>query len=102
MEPTTLTALKESIIAWEKKLEADNPHQISLGPNACPLCDLFFYSNCEGCPIMVRTREALCMKTPYREADDALADWQYAHGKKEYFQEAAKKEIAFLKSLLPL
>lgn len=107
MDDRTLSALKASIVAWEKKLQQDDPYLINLGPDACPLCQLFNSTEtedpCVGCPVYDRTGLTACRHTPYAEAMFAIIDWR--NFKKPEYREAARaaiqKEIDFLKSFLP-
>lgn len=73
----------------------------------CPLCQLFIENDCKGCPVSDRTGEGGCEGSPYR---DWLAATYYdvaIHGQRAQNRqnpealEAAKAELAFLKSLLP-
>jgi hypothetical protein len=92
MDDATLNALKESIKKWERR--ATGEHNLPLGTAACPLCRLFHcdYTNgkcCEGCPVFEKTGECCCIDTPYLSYTDNRTDAN------------AKRELEFLKSLLP-
>jgi hypothetical protein len=106
MNPEALVALKGSIKKWElivKGKEKDN------GGTNCPLCILYAKSPgyCGECPISLKTKRVQCDDTPYE-------DWRKHHSQvhEKYPDKAlsidcpeckrlAKKELAFLKSLLP-
>ena len=93
MDGVTLIALKESIEKWEKR--AAGAHNLPLGTAACPLCRLFHAdyqtdtASCEGCPVFEKTRGPFCIATPYLDYADNPTDAN------------AKRELEFLKSLLP-
>jgi hypothetical protein len=100
MDQKTLTALKGSIAKWQAIVDGTG---VDHGSSNCPLCQLFRYSNdynaggnCEGCPVAEEVEDTCCDSTPYQEyatADD--------FDDKEAMATAAKKELEFLKSLLP-
>ena len=100
MNSKTLKALKQSIKHWER-LVAGEPGE-EMGRHTCALCKLFRpYKptlNCLGCPVAVKTGKPGCQSTPYDVAANAFV-FQGKHSKT--FNRAAKKELAFLKSLLP-
>jgi hypothetical protein len=89
MNKTTLQALKESIKHWERLcLGHDEP----LGTKGCALCKKFWdFHSCDGCPVQARTGLPYCNGTPYESA------WRA----KELRDKRFKKELEFLKSLLP-
>ena len=103
MNKRTLTALKGSIRKWEKIAAGKG---VSRGADTCPLCWLFntgedFSVDCVGCPVMLKTGFRHCVGTPY---------WRFVglanrHGRGRATTPAAKaaarRELAFLKSLLP-
>lgn len=101
MNVETLEALKASISAWEGKLAEENPENIRTGATACPLCRLFYYYDCRGCPVKEKTGKPLCSGTPYNAASNARLDWLLEVVTRKDFQLAAQAEIDFLKSLLP-
>lgn len=88
MNAKTLKALRGSIRKWERIVAGTGSDN---GPHNCPLCRLFFWNReaCEGCPVAAKTGRAQCDGTPYRDYD-----WS---GSKE----DARRELNFLKSLLP-
>lgn len=100
MNAETLTALQESIAHWESV--ASGNHE-DIGPRRCALCEMFAIGKhidniCVGCPVAEATGKKGCRGTPYRSVEDALDDYGV---NSDQFIEAAEKELAFLKSLLP-
>jgi hypothetical protein len=96
MPPETLTALQGSIAKWQAIVDGTG---VDNGAENCPLCQLFHADfrtdeefGCSGCPVSEAGHHG-CGGTPY----DA-----YSHARTEGKErEAAVKELAFLKSLLP-
>jgi hypothetical protein len=105
MDAKTLEALNASIAKWERNAEAKSPEDAKLGSEYCPLCHLFANgsekSPCEGCPVKLKTGLGGCEETPYWAADWAHDDWLDGDATAEDFHAAARKEVDFLKSLLP-
>lgn len=96
--PKTLAALKASIEKWQKIVKTSNDYQdLDLGPETCPLCELFyrgFPKPCSSrCPVKIATGKDHCYGSPYAEVADA--DSQAS------FKIHAVRELEFLKSLLP-
>ena len=100
MNRETLKALRGSIKKWEKIVAGTGEDD---GCNNCPLCDLFFNKtgSCFGCPVMDKTGRDECVGTPY-------GAWRWTH--EDNFpltadtpeqKTAARRELKFLKSLLP-
>lgn len=88
-------ALRGSIKKWEGILAGKTRDKQS---DNCPLCQTFYL--CEGCPVMEKTGYNQCRLTPYDE-------WNYKGGmgstaNTPKLKRIARKEIAFLKSLLPV
>lgn len=102
MDRRTLTALNASIKHWEENVAAEKPEDATFSPNDCALCRIFFEEIfCGNCPVAVRTGQGCCGGTPYYDAVDAHEDWQDCVGSRAAYREAARRELAFLKSLLP-
>ena len=105
MNKKTLEALLGAIEKWEKIAEGKG---IDEGTENCPLCKMFATGEmgCPGCPVSIRTGASGCNYTPY-------ADWvihhKTAHDKFntpyaaecEDCKRLARKEVEFLRSLLP-
>jgi hypothetical protein len=103
MPKKTLAALKRSIKnKWEgivagtvKDYATDN----------CDLCKLFFtlgQDRCKGCPVMEATGLPGCENTPYDEWDKVCNEAPYGRtGDTPKRKAAARKELKFLRSLLP-
>lgn len=100
MNVRTLKALKGSIRKWEKIWKGTGE---DLGGYNCPLCQL--PGSCVGCPVYERTGWGSCGKTPF-------GGWIQHHWDKHWDEHPviiycptckrlAKRELDFLKSLLP-
>lgn len=109
MEEKTLKALKASIAKWEAKAKAKSINQFGVGAKGCPLCSLFNKPNmntqlsCVGCPVFAKTGKLWCAGTPQEDAEGIRNEW-LIYGPSEYrhiAHEIARKEVAFLRSLLP-
>lgn len=99
MNPQTLEALKGSIAKWEAIVLGQG---VDRGPDNCPLCKQFRkikerFVSCAGCPVAQRTGLNGCKGTPYEDYERASI--QGSSPKR--LTERARKELAFLKSLLP-
>lgn len=97
MNQVALKALKGSIKKWKGIVAGDVTDQ---GSDNCPLCVAFHKNYCAKCPVMKKTGVACCNKTPYR------TDWCLVAGEGHTADSpprvaAAKKELKFLRSLLP-
>lgn len=90
MNKRTLKALQGSIRKWQGVVDGRVKDK---GPSNCPLCEVFFYHHCRGCPVAEHTGFSDCYDTPYDE-------WCEASTPAEE-RRAARHELAFLKSLLP-
>jgi len=105
LDKATLKALKDSIKKWEKIVAGEGEDK---GTINCPLCWLYYGSDsgtCVGCPVMRKTGLADCKGTPY-------TNWVRHHMEQhldmfscvvycEECKKLAKRELEFLKSLLP-
>ena len=105
MNRKTLVALKGSISKWEKIVAGTG---VDDGYRNCPLCALFIpdpsepYPACKGCPVAARAGKGACHTTPYDLwADQFIYEDRPWHVKTKSQKAAARKELAFLKSLLP-
>lgn len=97
MDEVTLTALKGSITKWQHIVDGTGRDK---GPDNCPLCQIFHSMFrvddepcCNGCPVAAAVNAAGCEGTPY-------ADFVRVETEEEMIA-AAKRELAFLISLLP-
>lgn len=99
MDAKTLEALKASIAKWEENAAVTELSEARVYGDTCPLCKLFSYDintlDCKGCPVAVKTGKSQCNGSPW----DAARGAKYKTLGK--FRAAARKEVAFLKSLLP-
>lgn len=94
MDAKTLKALNGSIKKWEAIVAGTG---IDAGRINCPLCRLFFYNDCFGCPVSKKTQQDGCSGSPY----DEYLDLSEGEGTHDELRNAAKKELDFLKSLRP-
>lgn len=104
MNAQTIEALKASIAKWERNAEAKTPRGYKTGPESCALCKLFFWKDCDGCPVAQNTGSLFCNGSPYEHAWEAYAVWRiYPKDaeRRDRAHAAARDEVAFLKSLLP-
>jgi hypothetical protein len=103
MNPETLTALKVSIQHWEELSNATSLDDANIGPSSCALCGLFntplkkrLGKTCIGCPVYERTGLEGCRNSPYENINRSFLGEDFPN-----FLIHAKKELVFLKSLLP-
>lgn len=127
MNNKTLLALTCSIGHWEKNADANYLHEVSVGAANCALCSLYnqpsmpLEERCIGCPVFSETNKKHCDGTPYREAASNYKKWRKWRGfavnnkfrlrydtttvtynrLRDTFRASAKKEVEFLKLLLP-
>lgn len=99
MTKTTLKLLKRAIAHWWRMANGKSKRGELPEGEQCDLCVRFMVAgNCTGCPVKQKTGENLCADTPFHDAWSAYV----LKGKgSAAFKAAAKKELAFLKSLLP-
>ena len=110
MKQEVLTALKESIKHWEENEKAENVSEINVCGDGCALCAMFYDDDatdsvCSGCPVKNATGFYSCEYSPYENARNAYWAWDCAPDNVAYrtlFKIAAREEIDFLKSLLPV
>ncbi len=78
--------------AWEKTFEKwewiVKGYTVRGGLYCCGLCDLFFNSGCEGCPIFSLTKQMVCVGTPHE---------QWEHGGRS--PSLARKELDYLREV---
>ena len=111
MNAKTLKALKGSIKKWEKILDGK---AIDEGRGNCPLCQLFWNEirpcntpdNKERCPVKIRSGRVGCNRTPYSTWTQHQLNvhgvyWTDKRIKCDKCKPIVKKELDFLKSLLP-
>lgn len=97
------TPLEESIEHWERLVSGKRLPNETIGRIYCALCEAYYWSKsgiCEGCPVKEKTGQPYCFNTPYQLVEDIYNKSNGALDSKK-FKAAAKKELAFLKSLLP-
>lgn len=103
MKPKTLKALKKSIEHWTRLVNGKRAPNEVTGPEHCALCSLFLDKDkdgnfCTGCPVKAKTGYDTCFGTPYAAAERTGNDFGFDSPQ---FRRAARKELNFLKSLLP-
>lgn len=99
MEKEVLKALKGSIKKWDNIVKGTGGDE---GTQNCPLCQLDGF--CKECPVKLSTGRQCCRRTPYTswcDHKDKKHDGYWGVVKCSKCIEIAKKELAFLKSLLP-
>jgi hypothetical protein len=96
MDAKTLKALKGSINKWKANAEIDYLKKAKINITDCQLCDLFWYNDCTGCPVMEKSKYSCCVGTPYVAGAKA-----YNANDLAAFIEASHAEVEFLQSLLP-
>jgi len=103
MDTKTLKALQLSIDHWARLATGTYTQGYEhVGSKCCALCTAFFHTGsemCEGCPVRDKTGKSVCVDSPYSTAA-RTAD---IHGLDSLsFRAAARDELKFLKSLLPI
>ena len=110
MKPETLTALKASIQHLEELSNATSLDDVSITSESCALCGLFntplMEENevCIGCPVYEHTGLRRCRQTPWGNVYWSLQEFRFFKGLADDLPEFlihAKKELVFLRSLLP-
>lgn len=94
MDDRTLIALMGSIQKWENIVAGT---QEDRGLEDCPLCMLFHYDTCDGCPVKSKTGMDGCKGSPY----DGILRYQYPVSATRGYTDKARDALDFLKSLLP-
>ena len=109
MNRKTLTALKKSIKHWEENVAAETAWDASTRASECALCAIFLYNGtqtrCTGCPVREKTKRSYCNRSPYTKAHEAFSGWFRSPNSpeaKKRWSVAAKAELTFLRSLLPV
>ena len=107
MYKTTLRALEKSIEHWKRLATGNAGEHESIFGSSCALCSLFVdcYTdkgdNCSGCPVSKRTGLSMCNDTPWSAVRNAFdPTHEFSMFTKE-FQDAAKVQLKFLRSLRP-
>lgn len=98
MDARTLEALKGSIEKWRLIVEEGGEDRGYLN---CPLCERFNTGfGCGGCPVAVRTEHYFCDGSPFQEWERLKKGFTGCADTPEKL-DAARAELAFLRSLLP-
>ena len=95
MDAKTTKALEASIEKWETNAQVPALEEAKIAPRDCPLCDIYWDIDCDGCPVARRTGCRGCTGSPYSAAAKAFAanDLPGLHS-------ASRREVEFLTSLL--
>lgn len=111
MNSETLNALKESIKHHRENLKANDPAEVNIYGQTCPLCKLFCNSgtmrstkDCIGCPVYNKTGIRYCHGTPWQELYGNYCNWisiPESEELKEKFMTSEQEEIDYLIELLP-
>ena len=107
MNSETLKALKNSIKKWTAIVQSTEAEE--RGVFNCPLCRLFHSHQCAGCPVKEKTGMHGCQCSPYNAWDnhhEILHNKDVGESTSRYEDcpeclSLAKKEVEFLKGLLP-
>lgn len=99
-------ALSGSIKKWEKIISGKGSDN---GTQNCNLCRLYHENDCESCPVKEYTGHSCCFGTPYDDWCELLYGYSLpieiedidTVDLKRKATSIAKKELKFLKSLLP-
>ena len=97
---TKIEALKGSIKKWKRVARGEERYPLS--SYNCQLCSLYLDDCCFGCPVMEKTGEIHCDKSPFSEL---CKHTNNDHGD-EFIPDCedcitlAKKELRFLEDLL--
>ena len=78
--------LEESVIKWR---HAALLQRKPIGTSDCHLCDLYYSTECEYCPIAIYTKSPFCAFTPY-------GDWVVSDTIKETCISAYEESIFFI------
>lgn len=94
----TIKAWQDSVAHWERLASGNRLEDESMFSEDCAFCALFIDDGCYGCPVAAATGEWACAGSPWKSVGIALGNEDYDTSR---FKKAAKKELAFLKSLRP-
>lgn len=93
-----IRALKSSIKHWVRLSTGKRRSNEDTGVNHCALCKIYHSGECEGCPVSEKTGQTYCDGSPF----EAAVEVKHKYGiSSKQFKQAAKRELKFLKSLLP-
>jgi len=117
MEQKAQIALEASIAHWEANCIAMTPDEVRIRTADCALFIKFAVDRCHGCPVSEVSHTIDCDGTPFREVYIALHTWIMRYHEQQTsstkqnselerwankeFNYAARKQLAFLKSLRP-
>jgi uncharacterized protein YbaR (Trm112 family) len=92
-------ALYRSVEKWQRNASCRRIEEAQTGYLTCPLCALFYDRDCEGCPVMLDTGQALCRGTSYLEAAEAKDLVKSGHWPLSAFHVPAKEYADLLERL---
>jgi len=95
---TRLQALKGSIRKWKLIVDGKAAEK---GIANCPLCKKYWRSGCYNCPVSKKVDDEGCKGTPYGNWIMVTSSASVHKVVNKITRDAAKDELAFLKSLLP-
>jgi len=100
MNKRALDAINGSIAKWEAIVAGTGEDR---GEGNCPLCHAFYSldDSCDRCPIAKKVGDSFCESTPYTKWRRSFPDGKRLKANTPIRIELAKKELAFLKRLLP-
>lgn len=84
-------AIDKCISKYKKYSKKRSLKNVSLGPETCSLCDLYFVDLCKRCPVKEITGEIDCGGSPYGKIWSALQT-----GNLEDFKNKCLEEVKFL------
>ena len=100
---TVKTAKEDCIKVYElkkiiiKNLKEDEEAYL-FGPSRCPFCELYYHSECQDCPIYLKTNQRACENNiPFQKLCAIKSRDRYNN--KEKMLNLFDEEIEFLKSL---
>ena len=100
MDRATYDALTASVEKWRKNA-AGPALDGAMGSNNCPLCFMFIWADCQGCPVFQATGQEECGGSPYYAAYRARRDVVIWGAPQSAWQSAAQEEADFLAALVP-
>lgn len=93
-------AIFRSVKKWDNNCAVENIHDAKVTRWDCPLCDMFFAADCQGCPVMERTGQQFCKGSGYPAAWHATEAVKEGRIELRAFHKAAAVYRDFLQSLL--
>jgi hypothetical protein len=103
MSPHVRQALQQSIAHWKRLRDGKERDDESTDGDSCALCVLFstLGEGCAKCPVCQKTTYLSCGGSPWWDAHLAYWERDIDTASKRKWKTAAKRQVAFLESLLP-